>query len=198
MAWRDVSFDIETLGKSVDAPVLSIAAVAFDRNTGKLGPETELHIKLDDMLHYSKPDASTVIWWLEQSDKARKVIVNGQQKAVSVYEALRGLGDFVRGLPAGVSVWGNGATFDVSIIERLYRVAGNGLMEQWQFWSVRDMRTILEAARFDKDTVKFVGEKHVALDDARHQAKIIAACLMKIDKSLGVSHSPIMDEDDEL
>lgn len=179
MAWTDVSFDLETLGKRVDAPVLSIAAVAFDRMSGKLGPEVELHIKIDEALIDGRVDGGTLLWWLGQSAEARNKLIAGQKKAISTYEALRGLGDFVRGLPASVCVWGNGATFDISILERLYDVAGRGLKEQWQFLNIRDMRTIVDAADFNKDSIKFVGEKHVALDDARHQAKIITACLWK-------------------
>lgn len=196
MPWTDISIDLETLGKRVDAPLISIAAVAFDRNTGKLGPELELHVKLEDALMHGKPDASMLLWWLEQEDKARKVIVNGQKKAMSVYEALRGLSDFVRGTSASVCVWGNGATFDISIIERLYAVAGNGLVPQWQFWNVRDMRTIVDAATFNKDSIPFVGDKHVALDDARHQAKIIMACLLQM--PTGKSKTALVNEDDEL
>lgn len=195
----DISIDIESLGKRWDAPMLSVGAVAFDRTTGKLGQTFYAEVWIDEAISYGRVDASTLSWWMEQAAEAKCIFAEGRTKQ-TMYEALRGLGDFVRAAPANVRVWGNGSSFDITILERMYDLAGNGLRDQWKFWNIRDMRTIVEAAQVDPKTHKRVGVHHNALDDAKFQAEVIAQSLMKISKAL-VGKTVIVttaDEDDEL
>lgn len=195
----DVSLDLETLGNRWNSAILSIGAVAFDRKTCKTGPHYYAEVLIDDAVRYGAVTGSTLAWWAQQGDAAKRVF--GGNKKVTLYEALRGLGDFVRGLPANVCVWGNGSHFDITILEHAYDHAGNGLAEQWKFWNVRDMRTIVDAAQFDTTGHKRVGTHHNALDDAQFQAEVIAKCLMKISAALNGKQAPAVtnaDEDDEL
>jgi exodeoxyribonuclease VIII len=71
-------------------------------------------------------------------------------------------------------MWGNGATFDISMLEDAYRQYEIEI--PWKFWNVRDCRTVLdmyESIRggFNK-TVNRQGA-HNALDDAKFQAQYI-------------------------
>jgi hypothetical protein len=70
-------------------------------------------------------------------------------------------------------VWGNGATFDISILEDAYRQLD--LEIPWKFWNVRDCRTVkdmYESARGGYEK-KSGGTLHHALDDAKFQAQYI-------------------------
>jgi len=88
-------------------------------------------------------------------------------------------------------VWGNGATFDISILEAAYRQ--RGIPIPWAFWNIRDVRTIAALAwpHVKKDHTEFVGVPHRALDDAKHQARYVSAMwqhLRNADKELGDNH----------
>ena len=79
-----------------------------------------------------------------------------------------------------VFVWGNGSSFDIAILEYWYNKLG--LCIPWNFWNVRDLRTIVEVAGIDKRSIPFEGEQHNALDDAKHEAKILLACYEALEK----------------
>lgn len=203
---NDVSIDIETLGQRYNSPIISIGAVAFDRHTGKLGKQYYAEVDIKDSLRHGTPDGATVAWWVQQgTGPAKNLFVDTGRKVVLI-EALRGLNDFLRDISANVCVWGNGSTFDISILEHAYDKAGNGLREHWQYWAVRDMRTIVDVAGFDKKTMPFAGAPHHALDDAAHQAKVIAECFrliggQRVGKKAAPpapAPAPAANEDDDL
>lgn len=191
----DISFDIETLGNRADAAILSIGAASFNRNTGRIGACYQVVVKLDQALRFGRVGPDTLAWWMEpERARAREVFLSQQKNAVTLYEALRGLNDFIRTQMASVCVWGNGSSFDISILEHGYDAVGMpGFREQWEFWSVRDMRTALDMSGFDKKTIPFTGTPHNAMDDAIHQAKIIAACFAKL---RGTTFTPPVEDDD--
>ena len=72
---------------------------------------------------------------------------------------------------------GNGATFDVTILDSAYQRGGGE--SPWPFYAARDMRTIVDLAErlrgFDKKSVERIGVHHEAADDAAHQARVISA-----------------------
>lgn len=176
---KDISIDIETLGTRYDAPVVSIAAVPFDRNTGAIAKTTFYReVTIDSALKAGKLDAKTLIWWMAQSDVAKRVFADSPNKApLSV--ALDDLRTFIRGF-GECCVWGNGATFDITILEYAYVNGAVGLTPGWDFWNIRDMRTIMDLANLNKKDMPFKGTAHNALDDAIHQAKLISMCCQRI------------------
>ena len=62
-------------------------------------------------------------------------------------------------------VWSHGATFDLVIIENIYRQLGKNL--PWQYWQLRDTRTLFDLG-FNPDMPQ--GSKHDALQDAIRQS----------------------------
>ncbi len=73
--------DLETMGNGPYAPVISIGAVFFDPNTGETGEEFSVNISLESSMRYrARPDASTILWWLEQSEEARKSLTSNTQE----------------------------------------------------------------------------------------------------------------------
>lgn len=85
--------DLETMGNGPYAPVISIGAVFFDPNTGETGEEFSVNISLESSMRYlARPDASTILWWLEQSEEARKSLTSNTQELST---ALSWLSEFI-------------------------------------------------------------------------------------------------------
>ncbi|EHZ9774842.1 3'-5' exoribonuclease, partial [Salmonella enterica] len=108
--------DLETMGNGPYAPVISIGAVFFDLKTGETGEDFSVNISLESSMRYrARPDASTILWWMEQGEDARKSLTNDTQELST---ALSWLSDFIakHANPKFVQVWGNGASFDCVIL----------------------------------------------------------------------------------
>lgn len=205
---NDYSIDLETLGKRYDAPIVSIGVQQFDRNTGKLGQTFYRVVDLNSSVKAGRVDGSTVAWWIEQNAKAKTVFAKDTPK-VGLATALDELARWMRSMKGVPRVYGNGATFDISILEYAFDHGGVGLTEPWEFWNVRDMRTLVDAAGYDsaKETpVVRVGTHHNALDDAIYQANVISHCWGRIQGALAgqrkaekmVQKNAVVTEDDDL
>lgn len=166
--------DLETLGTAANAPVVAIGAVFFDPDTGKLGPTFDGTIDVEDALRYGIMSGSTFKWWMSQSDAARQKVVRGRDKAERVFEDFW---HFVVQKGDNVQPWGNGASFDITILDYAFpRILNKPA--PWKFWNVRDVRTVKELAtgivEFDSSVKS--GVAHTALDDAVSQAKWVSVC----------------------
>lgn len=172
------SIDLETLGTRCTAPILSIGVQQFDIDTGKLGATFYTEVDIDSAIRNGRVQADTLSWWVTQNNNAQRVFLPNADKR-HLATALAGLGDWMRGKSMVPVVWGNGATFDISILEYAYDHGAVGLREPWHFMNVRDLRTLVDAAEkiagFDKRTIERVGTHHNALDDALYQAKVASA-----------------------
>lgn len=169
---KDVMIDLETLGTTPDAPIIAIGAVYFCRKTGALGDRFEATVDFNSACKGRRADPSTIKWWLGQSDAARKAVVRGDQ---GMECALKGLAAFIR---PGSRPWGNGATFDISMLEHAFRQYK--LECPWKFWDVRDCRTVEDLAPVSRRSIRREGTHHSALDDAIHQARYISVMVMSL------------------
>lgn len=186
-AMRDWSIDLETLDNRPTSVILSIGAVLFDRDTGELGTRVYYEINLDDAMAAGTVSGSTLSWWMQQGDKARRVF--GDQRKVPLRTALEGLATSMRATP-GPRVWGNGSSFDISILEHAWSRAGGTLELPWKFWDVRDMRTTIDDAGIDVKALPRVGTHHNALDDAEFQAIAISLARRRIRAAIGYPLEP--------
>ena len=85
---KDLMIDIETMGKEHDAAILSISACYFDRKTSEIGEKFDQQINLENSLKGGRTIcASTLLWWLEQDDKAR-LQFKSNKKAKGLVEVL--------------------------------------------------------------------------------------------------------------
>ncbi|END4470420.1 3'-5' exoribonuclease [Salmonella enterica subsp. enterica serovar Bareilly] len=180
--WTHLMVDLETMGENQDAPIVAIAAVLFDPQTGKIGAIFYAVISLvDAMKSGAVPDGETIEWWLQQSGEARSALLVDQRLLV---DALLQLREFINEHSDEklIQVWGNGATFDNVILRRSYERLG--IPCPWRFYNDRDIRTIVELGKaigYDaRNDIAFEGERHNALDDARHQAKYVSAIWQKL------------------
>ncbi|HBS8595147.1 TPA: 3'-5' exoribonuclease [Klebsiella pneumoniae subsp. pneumoniae] len=180
-----VMVDLETMGKKHNAPIVAIGAVVFDPATGSIGESFYKVVCLESSVNWGAViDPSTVIWWLKQSSEARSAIVNDD--AIPLQDALLQFREFVSDNVAGGSkkaqVWGNGASFDNSILRSSYDCIAEDY--PWEYWNDRDVRTMVElgqAISFDpKTTIPFEGSRHNALADAIHQARYVSAIWQRI------------------
>jgi inhibitor of KinA sporulation pathway (predicted exonuclease) len=174
---NDIVIDIETTDTAQTAKILSIGAVIGDLATGEVKAEFYEGISRE-----SQPDRTdslrTLEWWSEQEAAARDEAFNGSRPLTAVLKELK---YFVNG-NGGVHPWGNGATFDVSIIENAYQQYR--AQPPWQFWNVRDARTLEALAPHIRTATPFEGVEHTALDDARHEFKYLSATMQHINAKL--------------
>ncbi|EJF3478811.1 3'-5' exoribonuclease [Escherichia coli] len=180
--WYHLMIDLETMGTNTNAPIMVIGAVFFDPQTGEIGPVFYIVISLTDAMNTGAvPDGGTIKWWLKQSSEARAAILTGQ---VKLKDALSRFREFINEYSDEkfVQVWGNGATFDNAILRTSYERLD--IPCPWRYHNDRDVRTIVELGKaidFDARTaIPFEGERHNALDDARHQAKYVSAIWQKL------------------
>ncbi|HFV4323773.1 TPA: 3'-5' exoribonuclease [Escherichia coli] len=180
--WYHLMIDLETMGTNTNAPIVVIGAVFFDPQTGEIGPVFYIVISLTDAMNTGAvPDGGTIKWWLKQSSEARAAILTGQ---VKLKDSLSRFREFINEYSDEkfVQVWGNGATFDNAILRTSYERLD--IPCPWRYHNDRDVRTIVELGKaidFDARTaIPFEGERHNALDDARHQAKYVSAIWQKL------------------
>lgn len=182
----EVAIDLETLSTSPAAVMLSIGAVAVCAATGqtiKFYAATSVASQPD-----RKTDASTLDWWSKQSAEARVAFDYAHSaECPTLAEGLAQLTDWLGklGETHDVYVYGNGADFDIGILNHAYKEISN--FTPWNFRNVRDMRTLrdicLRLGLEDqiKATVPRVGVHHNALDDAQFQSDIIMASLRQLE-----------------
>jgi inhibitor of KinA sporulation pathway (predicted exonuclease) len=163
--------DTETLGTKQHSAFISIGAVQFDPNTGALGETFYENIDWDDALKTRTATGETIRWWMRQSKEAQnRVCAPGRP----LKEVLASFGKWFRKETPDRCIWGNGACFDVAMLENAYEHTFGVL--PWKHWNVRDVRTIVDLAEgiVGKQSVPFEGTQHDALADAIHQAKYVA------------------------
>jgi exodeoxyribonuclease VIII len=165
---KDIMIDLETLGQNPDTCVISLGACVFDIETGEIGPTFYMALDVEEQMERGRSiTADTLKWWMGQSGAAKKVF---HEQAKSSQEVLQTFKLWVeaQGTVSKIRPWGNGSSFDISIMEdllRMYKVKC-----PWLFYNVMDMRTF---RRFVANNAKVekTGTNHNALDDAKSQAQ---------------------------
>jgi exodeoxyribonuclease VIII len=178
MSYTDYMIDIETLGKGNDALILSIGVMPFFLGDKPSVPPTgsgfsvNINVESSQLLG-AKMDASTILWWMTQDDNARDIFGGITDTLPHALDRLTSYLNVTAG-STDIVVWGNGSTFDISILEDNFRLAG--MKEPWNFRNVRDMRTMVDLYGRMDHTVRMSrseedGYLHTALGDAVHQAR---------------------------
>lgn len=162
-----IMLDLETMGTRPSAPIVSIGAVAF--SAGGVHHEFYLPVSLSTSVSEGAIiDPVTVMWWMEQSDEARRALRAAD--ATPVREALRKFFDWQKAFELA-GVWGNGASFDNVILTETYHRAYG--VTPWRFWQDRCYRTVKNM--YPNVELVRSGTHHNALDDARTQAEHLIA-----------------------
>jgi hypothetical protein len=164
----DVMLDIETLSTRPWSVILTLGAVKFSPWDEDVDTESGLYIRpdVDEQLTMDRHvQDETVIWWGTQPEDVREEAL-GTDGRISINEMLDQLNRFLVGAD---NIWCQGPAFDIVILENLYRQLN--LPCPWQFWQIRDSRTLLSTHGDPRDKNK--AGLHNALEDAVSQAQAV-------------------------
>lgn len=154
--------DMETLAVSPRAVILSLGAVHFDPYGDQIYDELYFKIDLDDQDKLNREiDPNTIEWWGKQDPEIMEEAFSSSNR-IPLIEAVERFHKFSWGCD---KFWSHGATFDLVIIEDLYRQLNKPL--PWNYWQLRDTRTLFDLGHDPEMTKE---SKHDALADARRQA----------------------------
>lgn len=172
---KHVMLDVETLGTSADACILSIGAVKFDLESTALDDAGfYASISIESNLNAGRRiQESTLLWWLNQDKAAQAVFHEAKQ---TLHGALTDLADWLGDQEH--FMWSNGADFDLPMVAHAYIT--NGLDVPWTFWRSRCFRTYKNLPGAKDVGIAFPGVKHNALADAVYQAKMVQAIHAKV------------------
>ena len=163
----DVMIDLETMGTAPDAAIVSLGAVEMCFDENQLGDHFFGAISLASAMKANGTvEASTITWWLKQSEQARASITHGADLKETLIRFNRWL-DY-QGTHRTVRLWGNGATFDNVILRSAY--AAVDVQPAWRFRGDMCYRT-LKNIFSDVAPPERTGVHHNALDDALYQAE---------------------------
>ena len=155
--------DLETMGNESGSAIVSIAAIYFNLYTGEIGEHFYEIVDLKSCLDIGlKINASTLYWWLKQSEEARLEI--SPDERTSINEALVKFSNFCG---PKVEIWGNSARFDLGILQNAYR--SSGMEIPWDFRKERCVRTLVSLHPRVREEWVFEGTKHHPLHDCKNQ-----------------------------
>lgn len=162
-----VSIDIKTLGTVPGSVITSIAGVA--QRNGKLG-EFKVNIDIQSCLDAGLTvDGSTIEFWLQQNDKARESILDGNRS--SLEKALKGFIWWL-GFPESKRVFTKGPEFDIAMLQVACSKFGLTLpVERKEVLSIRNL-----VDEFPEIEMDWSGTAHDPLEDAKRQLKFVNDC----------------------
>ena len=159
---KHTMLDMETLAVSPNAVVLSLGAVHFDPYGTGYSDSLYFRIDIDDQDALGREvDPGTLEWWGRQ-DPAIMEEAFSPDNRIPLVDAMDQFHRFAWNCSA---FWSHGATFDLVILENIYRQLNKPL--PWNYWQLRDTRTLFDLGH---DPEMPQGSKHNALEDAIRQA----------------------------
>ena len=154
--------DLETMAVTPNAVVLSLGAVHFNPYGSGYSDKIYFRVSIDDQDALGREvDPATIEWWGRQ-DPAIMEEAFSPDNRISLVDAMDQFHKFAWGCDR---FWSHGATFDLVMLENIYRQLNKPL--PWNYWQLRDTRTLFDLG-FDPDMP--TGSKHDALQDAIRQA----------------------------
>lgn len=144
-------FDIETLGIDSTCVILSAAIIHFEQDEDldmDMLRERALFIKFDikeqiEQLQRSKTK-STIQWWMEQPEYARKKSLPAKSTDISVKEGIDRLRQYILDVesnPKKITIWARGS-LDQMAIDSLARAINEEHIAPYYVW--RDVRTAID------------------------------------------------------
>lgn len=159
---KHLMVDMETMAVSPNAVILTLGAVHFNPYGNGYGDKLYIRFDLDSQDRLGREiDPNTLDWWSKQ-DPAIMEEAFGPENRTPVEEAIDQFHKFAWGCNA---FWSHGATFDLVILENIYKQLNK--VPPWQYWQLRDTRTIFDLG-YNPDMPQ--GSKHDALQDAIRQS----------------------------
>lgn len=178
--FKHVMIDTETLGRVPGSVVRSLAAVEFDPETGETGRKKVWKIGITDSISYGfKIEASTLKWWMMQSEEARRDFVEGAE--TPVVDFLDELNYFLSCVNEenDFTLWCLQLDFDVPMLRSYYawyNLKVHGCDEEvlpWNFRKVRDVRPYMDALDSAGLLPPKVADRHTPLADCLSQINCV-------------------------
>jgi len=159
---KHMMLDMETLAVSPNAVVLSLGAVHFDPYGTGHSDSLYFRIDIDDQDALGREvDPGTLEWWSRQPPAIMEEAFSPDNR-IPLVEAMDRFHKFAWNCSA---FWSHGATFDLVMIENIYKQLNKAL--PWNYWKLRDTRTLFDLGH---DPEMPQANKHNALEDAIRQA----------------------------
>lgn len=196
--------DFETLGSAGDTIAVSLGAVAFNRE-GIIGKKLFV-FDLHDQIRLGRTfTASTLEWWMRpERAPARKVFYDPSEPKLKVEQFFPVFEEFVDACLKkagdkrdGLRPVGNGANFDITILENFYRCChpNHEHAIPWKFWNVWCFRTLEHVFGLKKLVPRPHGTYHTADEDALYQANCMIALLNKRAGDKKKKAEPVSEKD---
>jgi len=164
----DLMIDIETLGITPNAMILTIAAQAFDPFSEKFIGDP-LYFRIDTEMQIGRSiEDSTLNWWNKHPEGQAEAFAEDNRVALST--ALTQLSNMVWNKQR---IWAQGISFDIPILENAYKQLEIPI--PWKWWNVLDTRTMF---RLNNEKLK---NDHHALQDCVNQIILLQKTLKKLD-----------------
>ena len=154
--------DIETLGTTPDAHILTIAAQIFNPlQRDWFGESYYTRVDFESQAN-RRIEQGTIDWWATQGESQTEAFAEADR--VPLEQALEGLGRLIW---QSKRIWANGSNFDMTILEHAYKSYNRAL--PWQYFHVRDARTVFSLV---PNLEKYPASHH-ALEDCRRQCNLL-------------------------
>lgn len=172
---KHVTFDLETLGNTHDAPIVQMAAVEFDLE-GKILKTFSRNVTLNHELNQFTVSYSTIKFWMEQSKEVQDLVFNLGSTHPLVY-VLTDFQEWCDKLEGKRKFWSH-ATFDPVILKNAYNKLNLICPIYYgDFVDIRTLNLLAGDVEVEENTLK-----HDALSDCIYQARYISAMLRKLYK----------------
>lgn len=166
--YPQLMLDLETMGDTSDAAIVSIAAVQFNIETGETGKTFYERVDLENsMANGGKASARTIKWWLMQNESAKIEFLKSGLPLVKVLDGL------IYNFHSGAEVFSKGPAFDMPILKNAF--ANTHLHYPFNHRLERCVRTYISLNPELANAIPFEGIPHHALHDCYHQIKQVCA-----------------------
>lgn len=156
--WKGMMIDVETLGVSRDAVVLSAGIAVFTKDLVEEHTYLEFDV-LEQLKEGRTVDRSTQEWWLRTDpEEYKRLLSSGERQLTALSSIIRDMWEYYE----CESIWARGS-MDLPIVGSIMEVP-------WAFYQVRDVRTLDEIK-----PMKTNG--HNALKDALNQVAFVQEIL---------------------
>lgn len=160
-----IMIDLETMGSTPNGAIAQIGYAVFDADDADADiiEARSLNVDIASSMKAGMPlDASTIKWWLEQSEAARKGLFD--PKPMTLMNAIGALGEAYR-LHKPVATWAYPTSFDIAILEAAHKYIGFEV--PWHYRTVRDARTLI-AQVIDRSELDGLSVSGATVHDGRN------------------------------
>ncbi len=173
---RDIMVDLETLDTNPNAAILTVAGIRFNNNKdySAVTDPYELdyfYARVDLEQPNRTISDDTMNWWAQQASEIREEAFSEEDR-YKLEDVMLAFNEWAQG---GDRYWANGSAFDFPILEDANKQLN--LRNSWQFWQVRDARTIYNMV---PDHTVPTNAKHHALYDCLNQIVRLNDCFNKM------------------